>query len=120
MRKLFFDKFEFIRPQYPIEIRLQYPQNFWDAEHLGEGRIVAHFRSAVPDALLFEADSLDATIQREPDRTIAILLPASATALMACTKVVVFDFARFDGSVKRAIPGRVTWPVKRTVTRDVG
>lgn len=117
--KLFFDQFEPIRPQYPIEIRLQYPGELWSAEQMGEGRLVAHFRSAVPATLLFEADTVDGTIQREAERTIVILLPGAATSLMDCADVVVFDFARFDDGVKRAIPGRVTWPVKRTVTRDV-
>lgn len=113
------DIFEAIRPGYPLDIRLQFPADFWSSEHLASGRLVAQFRSSVPDVMLVALNSDGGTIEREPDETLLFHLSAEATAGMDQSTYVVFDIVRTMGGESRAVPGRVSWPVKRTVTRNV-
>ncbi|WP_376704673.1 hypothetical protein RQ479_07980 [Mesorhizobium sp. ISC25] len=119
MAKYVFPDVEPIRPGYDIEFRLQFPQDLWDAEQIGSGRLVAQFRSAVPGPVLFEADTLDLTIQREAPRTLAFFLSEAATRPMDASTIVAFDIARIDGTDSRVVLDKVIWPVLKTVTRDV-
>ncbi|MER8786892.1 hypothetical protein NKH71_03325 [Mesorhizobium sp. M0983] len=119
MAKYVFPDVEPIRPGYDFEMRLQFPQDLWDAEQIGSGRLVAQFRSAVPGPVLFEADTLDLTIQREAPRTLAFFLSEAATRPMDVSTIVVFDIARIDGTDSRMVLDKVIWPVLTTVTRDV-
>lgn len=118
--KLVLHDVEPIRPGYEASIRLQFPADFY-AAWFAAGRLVAQFRSALPSpVMLFEADSDDGTIVRDTGaRSIRIVLPADATAPMDGSSQVVFDFVRVAGAARTPIPGRVLWPVLRTVTRDV-
>lgn len=120
MAKYVYPNVEPIRPGYDIDFRLQFPQDLWDAEQIGSGRLVAQFRSAVPGPVLFEADTLAATIRREaPPRTLAFFLSEDATRPMDASTIVVFDIARIDGTERRIVLDKVIWPVLKTVTRDV-
>ncbi|RUV98324.1 hypothetical protein [Mesorhizobium sp.] len=108
-----------IRPGYDIEFRLQFPQDLWDGEEIGSGRLVAQFRAAVPGPVLFEADTANATLQREAPRTLAFFLSDEATRPMDASTIVVFDIARIDGADRHIVLDKVIWPVLKTVTRDV-
>ncbi|MER8556150.1 hypothetical protein NKH37_29020 [Mesorhizobium sp. M1217] len=119
MAKYVFPNVEPIRPGYDIVFRLQFPQDLWDAEQIGSGRLVAQFRVAVPGPVLFEADTLDLTIQREAPRTLAFFLPEDATKPFVASTIVVFDIARIDGDDRSIVLDKVIWPVLETVTRDV-
>ncbi|RWB96503.1 MAG: hypothetical protein EOQ56_25620 [Mesorhizobium sp.] len=119
MAKYVYPNVEPIRPGYDIEFRLQFPQDLWDGEQIGTGRLVAQFRSAVPGPVLFEADTETATLQREAPRTLAFFLSEDATRPMDASTIVVFDIARIDGDDRRIVLDKVIWPVLKTVTRDV-
>lgn len=119
MAKYVYPDVEPIRPGYDFELRLLFPQDLWDAEEMGSGRLVAQFRSAVPGPVLFEADTLNATLRRELPRTLAFILSEAATRPFDASTIVVFDIARFDGDDSRMVLDRVSWPVWITVTRDV-
>ncbi|MER9870209.1 hypothetical protein NKJ35_24080 [Mesorhizobium sp. M0136] len=119
MAKYVFPDVEPIRPGYDFQMRLQFPQDLWDAEEIGSGRLVAQFRVAVPGPVLFEADTLDLTIQREAPRTLAFFLSEDATKPFVASTIVVFDIARIDGDDSSIVLDKVIWPVLETVTRDV-
>ncbi|MER8427837.1 hypothetical protein [Mesorhizobium sp. M1403] len=119
MAKYVFPDVEPIRPGYDFQMRLQFPQDLWDAEQIGSGRLVAQFRAAVPGPVLFEADTLDLTIQREAPRTLAFFLSEDATKPFVASTIIVFDIARLDGDDRSIVLDKVIWPVLETVTRDV-
>ena len=116
--KISFSGVEAIRPGYPLELRLTYPEAFFDAESMGTGRLVAHVRRSVPAELSFMLDSDAGTIQREHNALVINMTPQDTARLSG--GIAVFDFVRIaeDGS-RRAIPGRWIWPVRATVTRDL-
>ncbi|MER9278711.1 hypothetical protein [Mesorhizobium sp. M0522] len=119
MAKYVFPDVEPIRPGYDFQMRLQFPQDLWEAEEMDSGRLVAQFRSAVPGPVLFEADTVTATLQREAPRTLAFFLSEEAKRPFAASTIVVFDIARFDDVDSRMVLDKVIWPVLTTVTRDV-
>ena len=108
-----------IRPGYPYLVSILYPLDFWEAEQLSDGRLVAHFRATVGGALLFAADSDADGIDRDVvERRIDISLPAAATATFAASRVV-FDFVRIAAGDGRVVPGLYDFPVRQAVTRNV-
>lgn len=113
-----------IAPGYDAPVAISYPNEFADSVSLGEGVLVAQFRADVDAAdPIFEAstESGSITIERGADETlVTVTLPATATAQMVPDTSVAFDFVRIDGSARDVIPGRWRWPVRRTVTRNVG
>lgn len=109
---------EAIRPGFPFEVRLTYPADFFTAEELATGRVVAHVRPAVPAALAFVLDSADGSIQRETNRLVLRISAEDSAKLTG--GIAVWDFVRIsEEEVQRAVPGRWVWPVQRTVTRDI-
>ncbi|MGY6709704.1 MAG: hypothetical protein ACXIVF_15400 [Rhizobiaceae bacterium] len=116
--KISFSGIESIRPGFPLELRLTYPEAFFEAELMGTGRLIAHVRRAVPAELSFALDSNAGTIQRELN-TLVLHMPADDTARLS-GGIAVFDFVRVaEDGTRRAIPGRWVWPVHATVTRDL-
>lgn len=116
-----FPNVEPIRPGYEgPPIRIRYSAEFYAAESLGSGRLVAQFRASLAGDVLFTADSQDGTIAREGDDTIVVTIPAASSGVFADLATAIFDFVRIgaDG-VRRVVPGRWSWPVKLPVTRDV-
>lgn len=121
MRKLTFTNVEPIRPGYDWLTRIVLSDEFWEAEGLSEGRLVAHFRSSVPGVRLAVADSDAGTIVREDPATLLVKVAAVDTLKLAGAGIAVFDFVIVgEDDEQRPIPGRWTWPVLATVTRDIG
>lgn len=108
-----------IRPGYPYKVSILYPLDFWEAEQLAEGRMVAHFRATLGGELVFSADSDTGAIARDAaERRIDISIPAAATQAFPPSRVV-FDFARMTDGGSRAVPGLYSFPVRQAVTRNV-
>lgn len=111
---------EAIRPGYPFEVRLSYPEAFYEAEEIATGRIVAHVRQAVPSPLAFALDSEDGSIRLDEPNTIVLAISGENSATLG-GGICVWDFVRIaEDGAQRAIPGRWTWPVSMTVTRGIG
>lgn len=116
-----FPNVEPIRPGYEgPPIRIRYSAEFYAAEQLATGRLVAQFRPVVAGDVLFEADTQDNSITREGGDTIVITIPAGSSAGFSTLSTVFFDFVRIDGDGRRrVVPGQWSWPVRMSVTRDV-
>lgn len=115
-----FDNIEAIRPEYPWQTRVAFPEAFWTAEQMATGVLEAEFRALVSSkTAICRVGTDDGGIVRESPRTLLLKLSAEMTTgiLVRVEGTVVFDFARIADGVRRAIPGLWTWPVKRTVTR---
>ena len=113
-----------IAPGYDAALAIAYPNAFADAVSLGSGELVAQFRADLDaEDALFEARSDAGTISVDrgaSETTITITVPASVTTEMQPDSLVLFDFVRIEGAVKDVIPGLWRWPVRKSVTRNVG
>lgn len=107
-----------IRPGYDAALTISYGVDFWSAEQLDSGRLVAQFRQEVNGPVIATADSDAGTITRPSARTITLTVAAADTADMQ-EREIYFDLIRIADGAQRPVPGRWKWPVRATVTRDV-
>lgn len=112
-----------IAPGFEARLEIAFPAVAAAALQLSAGELVAELRAGIDDSeVLFTARASQDTIEvaaGAAETLVTLILPAAVTAELAPDTNVLFDFVRLEGAGRFVIPGRWSWPVRRTVTRDV-
>lgn len=114
-----FPNVEPVRPSYTWEIRIVFPQAYWNAEQLADGEIETDIRASIHGELIAQLRTDTAGIEREDPTTLVLKMTELQTVPIR-SSIITFDFVHELNGRRRAIIGRWVWPVVETVTRIYG